>query len=151
MAYRYEATERFWADFYALSDSQKESVRRAWKIFRQNPFDARLGTHKIHRLSAHYGVPITLLHRQRRVAPEKLAYCRQCEAVTVSVGEQTHLRERAHQAIERGRVHPYGSRDLLRRPRTIHELLGHFQLRGGGQRLGDELAGDEVHEHRGRR
>ena len=86
-----------------------------------------------------------------RVAPEKLAYCRQCEAVTVSVGEQTHLRERAHQAIERGRVHPYGSRDLLRRPRTFHELLGHFQLRGGGQRLGDELAGDEVHEHRGRR
>jgi hypothetical protein len=33
MAYRYEATEKFWAGFYALSDSQKESVRRAWKIF----------------------------------------------------------------------------------------------------------------------
>jgi hypothetical protein len=38
MAYRYEATERFWADFHALGDSKKESVRRAWKIFKQNPF-----------------------------------------------------------------------------------------------------------------
>jgi hypothetical protein len=27
----------------------------AWKIFKKDPFDARLGTHKIHRLSAHYG------------------------------------------------------------------------------------------------
>ena len=34
MAYRYEATEKFWVDFYALDDSQKESVRRAWEIFR---------------------------------------------------------------------------------------------------------------------
>ena len=44
--------------FYGLSDSQKESVRRAWTIFKQAPFDARLGTHKIHRLSAHYGKTI---------------------------------------------------------------------------------------------
>jgi len=41
MAYRYEATEKFWAGFYALSDSQKESVRRAWKIFKQDPFGMR--------------------------------------------------------------------------------------------------------------
>jgi hypothetical protein len=27
MAYRYEATERFWADFYALSDSQSANSR----------------------------------------------------------------------------------------------------------------------------
>ena len=52
MAYRYQATEKFWTGFYGLSDSQKESVRRAWTIFKQDPFDARLGTHKIHRLSA---------------------------------------------------------------------------------------------------
>jgi hypothetical protein len=37
MAYRYLATERFWASFYALSDSQKESVRRAWKILNPTP------------------------------------------------------------------------------------------------------------------
>jgi hypothetical protein len=27
MPYRYEATEKFWTDFYDLRDSQKESVR----------------------------------------------------------------------------------------------------------------------------
>ena len=58
MAYRYEATEKFWAGFYALGDSQKESVRQAWKLFKQDPFDPRLGTHKINRLSAHYGKTI---------------------------------------------------------------------------------------------
>lgn len=34
MPYRYEATEKFWAGFYDLKDSQKESVRQVWKIRR---------------------------------------------------------------------------------------------------------------------
>ena len=55
MNYRYRPTERFWQSFYHLSPGQKESTRRAWAIFKQNPFDPRLRTHKIHRLSAHYG------------------------------------------------------------------------------------------------
>jgi len=42
MAYPCQATEKFWTGFYGLSDSQKESVRRAWTIFKQDPFDARL-------------------------------------------------------------------------------------------------------------
>ena len=54
MKYRFVATERFWTSFYHLSASQKESTRKAWKIFKENPFDPRLGTHKIQRLSAHY-------------------------------------------------------------------------------------------------
>ena len=52
MKYRYRAAEAFWKSFYALPASQKESVRAAWVIFKTNPFDQRLGTHKIHRLSA---------------------------------------------------------------------------------------------------
>ena len=55
MKYRYWATERFWTNFYRLSPEQKESVRNAWSIFREDPFDPRLRTHKIQRLSAHYG------------------------------------------------------------------------------------------------
>lgn len=55
MSYRYRPTERFWQSFYQLSPGQKESTRRAWEIFKLNPFDPRLRTHKIHRLSAHYG------------------------------------------------------------------------------------------------
>ena len=55
MKYRYRAVERFWTSFYRLSPAQKEIARQAWRIFKENPFDPRLGTHRIHRLSAHYG------------------------------------------------------------------------------------------------
>ena len=55
MSYRFEPTESFWESFYDLPASQKESARRAWNIFKANPFDPRLRTHKIHRLSSHYG------------------------------------------------------------------------------------------------
>ena len=55
MSYRYQATKAFWENFYSLPSAQKESARRAWKIFKQDPFDPRLRTHKIQSLSAHYG------------------------------------------------------------------------------------------------
>jgi mRNA-degrading endonuclease YafQ of YafQ-DinJ toxin-antitoxin module len=50
--YKYRAIEKFWKSFYRLSPSQKESVRRAWAIFRTDPFHPTLGTHEIHELSA---------------------------------------------------------------------------------------------------
>ena len=49
---KFRASETFWRNFYELSSRQKESARRAWKIFKENPFDPRLRTHKIHRLSS---------------------------------------------------------------------------------------------------
>ena len=55
MKYRYRAVERFWMSFYRLNPVQKESARKAWEIFKVNPFDSRLRTHKIQRLSAYYG------------------------------------------------------------------------------------------------
>ena len=55
MKYRYRAVERFWTSFYRLSSEQKESARKAWTIFKENPFDPRLRTHKIQRLSGYYG------------------------------------------------------------------------------------------------
>ena len=54
MKYRFKSTQRFWESFYALSSDQKESTRRAWKIFQENPFDPRLRPHKIYRLSARF-------------------------------------------------------------------------------------------------
>jgi hypothetical protein len=54
MKYRFKPTQRFWESFYALSPSQKESTRRTWKIFQENPFDPRLRPHKIHKLSARF-------------------------------------------------------------------------------------------------
>lgn len=55
MKYRYRTVERFWTSFYRLSPEQKDSSRRAWEIFKEDPFDPRLRTHKIQRLSAQYG------------------------------------------------------------------------------------------------
>ena len=55
MKYRFKPTENFWESFYGLSPGQKNSTRWAWEIFKENPFDPRLRTHKIHRLSAQYG------------------------------------------------------------------------------------------------
>jgi mRNA-degrading endonuclease YafQ of YafQ-DinJ toxin-antitoxin module len=55
MKYRFKPTESFWESFYDLSSSQKDSTRRTWKISKEDPFDPRLRTHKIHRLSAQYG------------------------------------------------------------------------------------------------
>jgi len=55
MKYRFRPTENFWENFYRLPPNQKESTRRAWTIFKVNPFDPRLRPHKIHRLSARFG------------------------------------------------------------------------------------------------
>ena len=52
---RYVATETFWRKFYFLPSHQKELVREKWQIFKADPFDSRLGTHKINSLSARMG------------------------------------------------------------------------------------------------
>ena len=49
--YSYQATKTFWKAFNSLPDTQKESIREKWKIFKINPFDPRLKTHKIYKLS----------------------------------------------------------------------------------------------------
>ena len=51
---KYRVVEQFWHSFYDLSPDQKESVRRAWAIFKVDPFDRRLKTHRIQKLSADY-------------------------------------------------------------------------------------------------
>lgn len=61
MNYQFKASETFWRNFYSLPDRQKLAVRRAWKIFKVNPFDPRLGVHKIHALSAKSGKTIHAL------------------------------------------------------------------------------------------
>lgn len=48
----FKATENFWRKFYALPPAQKQLARERWEIFKVDPFDARLGTHKINSLAA---------------------------------------------------------------------------------------------------
>ena len=40
------------AEFYKLRPEQKESIRRAWQLFKGDPFHPSLGSHEIHELSA---------------------------------------------------------------------------------------------------
>ena len=52
MSLQYRAVEKFWRNFYKLPPEQKESVRRAWQIFKRDPFHPRFRSHEIHELSA---------------------------------------------------------------------------------------------------
>jgi hypothetical protein len=49
----FHATEEFWKNFYKLPPDQKEAVRKKWALFREDPWHASLGTHIIHKLTAH--------------------------------------------------------------------------------------------------
>ena len=54
MSYRYRATPQFWKNFHALSAAQKDVAREKFRLFRENPFDPRLRTHKIQSLSSFF-------------------------------------------------------------------------------------------------
>jgi mRNA-degrading endonuclease YafQ of YafQ-DinJ toxin-antitoxin module len=56
--YRFRVAKPFHRDLGKLPPDQYRAAIRAYKIFKQNPFDPRLRTHKIHRLSAQYGKTI---------------------------------------------------------------------------------------------
>jgi mRNA-degrading endonuclease YafQ of YafQ-DinJ toxin-antitoxin module len=55
MKYRFSASRAFWRNFSKLSIEQQQGTRNAFRIFKENPFDPRLRSHKIHKLSARYG------------------------------------------------------------------------------------------------
>jgi mRNA-degrading endonuclease YafQ of YafQ-DinJ toxin-antitoxin module len=60
--YAYKASEIFWKRFYALSPENKELAREKYEIFKVDPFDSRLGTHKIQKLSARYKTTVYGVH-----------------------------------------------------------------------------------------
>ena len=54
MKYHFCATRAFWRSFAKLT-VQQHRARNAFAIFKKNPFDSRLRSHKIQKLSARYG------------------------------------------------------------------------------------------------
>jgi hypothetical protein len=52
VSYEFRAVEEYWKNFYALPNRRKELVREKWGIFKINPFEPSLGSHKMERLSA---------------------------------------------------------------------------------------------------
>lgn len=55
MALRYRATPQFWRSYRKLTEGQQASARQTWRIFKANPFDPRLHTHRISSLSSKFG------------------------------------------------------------------------------------------------
>jgi hypothetical protein len=45
MKYRFRATHAFWRSFDKLHPEQQRRARNAFAIFKQDPFDSRLGVH----------------------------------------------------------------------------------------------------------
>lgn len=58
MKYRFRTHPGFRRSLRKLPPGQKQSAKKAFAIFKANPFDPRLRPHKIHRLSAEYGVTV---------------------------------------------------------------------------------------------
>ena len=54
MSYRFKTTPAFRKALAKLLPTQKQSAKKAYVLFKKNPFDPRLRTHKIHHLSALY-------------------------------------------------------------------------------------------------
>jgi hypothetical protein len=82
--YRFKPTQRFWESFYELTSAQKDAARRAWKVFKQDPFDPRLRPHKIHQLSAHYGRTIHAVDVEANL--RAVFYVEDDVVVTVDIG-----------------------------------------------------------------
>jgi mRNA-degrading endonuclease YafQ of YafQ-DinJ toxin-antitoxin module len=51
-AYTFKRTPQFRRSFDALSAAEQQAAKEAFAIFKNDPFDPRLRTHKINRLSA---------------------------------------------------------------------------------------------------
>ena len=52
MSYQFKPTKKFWEQFGTLPARQQALAREKFRVFRNDPFDPRLRTHKIHRLFA---------------------------------------------------------------------------------------------------
>ena len=95
MKYRFKPTQQFWESFYALSSDQKDSTRRAWRIFKENPFDPRLRAHKIHRLSAQYGRTIYAVEIESNL--RAVFYIERNVVVTADIGSHDLYRLTRHE------------------------------------------------------
>lgn len=84
MNYQFKVVPTFWKKFYALPPAQKESVRRAWQIFKADPFDPRLRTHKINSLSAEYRRTIYAVDIEADL--RVVFFVRGAEVITVDIG-----------------------------------------------------------------
>jgi mRNA-degrading endonuclease YafQ of YafQ-DinJ toxin-antitoxin module len=55
---KYIAQPKFWKDYSKLTAGQKRLVEEAWRIFKTDPFDPRLRTHRANTLSSIFRRPV---------------------------------------------------------------------------------------------
>ena len=58
MKHRYIAQPKFWTNYRKLSVSHQKSAQAAWRLFKIDPFDPRLRTHRINLLTAIFRRPV---------------------------------------------------------------------------------------------
>ena len=91
MKYRFAATPSFRKALSRLNRTQKMSAKKAFQIFKRDPFDARLRTHKIHRLSAKLGRTIYAVRVEEDL--RALFYIEKDTIVSIDVGDHRLYRE----------------------------------------------------------
>lgn len=73
MKYRFRATRAFWRSFTKLPAQQQHRAREAFVVFKQNPFDSRLGTLQILRQAARLPLPaVEFMHRKRLMMRKRI-------------------------------------------------------------------------------
>ena len=90
MKYRFRASRTFWRNFGKLTAQQQGSARKTFVIFKQNPFDPRLRSHKIHELSARYGRTVYAVEIEANL--RALFYVEDDMVVTVDIGSHNIYR-----------------------------------------------------------
>ncbi len=90
MNWKFKGTSNFWKALDRLPWSQQESARRVFEIFKIDPFDPRLRTHKIHHLSAHYGRTIHAVRVEDDL--RAIFYIESNMVVTVDIGSHAIYR-----------------------------------------------------------
>jgi hypothetical protein len=89
--YRFAATPSFEKALAKLNPLQKPSAKNAFAISKRNPFDSRLRTHKIHRLSARLGRTIYSVTVEKDL--RALFYLENDIVVSIDIGSHRIYRE----------------------------------------------------------
>lgn len=91
MKYRFATTPSFKKALAKLDGFQKKSAKKAFAVFKENPFDPRLRTHKIHRLSARLGRTIYSVWVEKDL--RALFYLENDIVVTIDIGSHRMYRD----------------------------------------------------------
>jgi hypothetical protein len=89
--YRFAATPSFKKALAKLNRLQKASAKKAFAIFKTDPFDPRLRTHKIHRLSARLGRTIYSVRVEKDL--RALFYLEKDAVVSIDIGDHRMYRD----------------------------------------------------------